>query len=247
MKIAIFNNVNNKDKSNALESLIKLSSPRQDFFLLVILSVFMATIGLHQNNVAIIIGSMLIAPVLYPILGIAMGTVMADSQLIIRSIRTFSKSLLIGIVIAALVTLFFNGSEITAQAITPEILLRIKPSLADAITAIIAGLAASFALVKPKLSETLPGVAISVSLVPPLAVVGIGIASLSWSITSGALILLLINILGILFACVMVFSIMNFYVNRQVADNVIKKEDKKIEKENNGDDNEKNKDSNEKS
>ncbi|MBD3328663.1 TIGR00341 family protein [Candidatus Peregrinibacteria bacterium] len=220
-----------KDKNNAISDLITHSTPRQDFFLFLIFSVCMSTIGLLQNNVAIIIGSMLIAPVLYPILGIAMGTVMANKLLIFRSVRTFFSSFILAIGAGALVTLFFhipaNGDFFE---LTPELYLRITPTLADAAVAVIAGLAASFALVKPQLSESLPGVAISVALVPPLAAVGIGITQLDLAIITGALIQFLINTLGILFACVTVFSLMNFYVKSDIAEEVIKEEDKELKK-----------------
>lgn len=235
MRVSIFDNINNTDKSEAVDKLITQSTPRQEFLLLVILSVLMATIGLIQNNVATVIGSMLIAPVLYPILGIAMGIVMANGKLIFRSLGTLAKSIIIGLGTSILVTLFIYvpGSQ-NAFQLTQEIALRMDPSLADVAIAIVAGLAASFALVKPQLSEALPGVAISVALVPPLAVVGVGIAVQDFVIASNALVLFAINILGIMFACVMVFSIMNFYVQRSEAKQVIKKEDKKLEKEING-------------
>lgn len=235
MRISVFDSIKTQDKANAIDMLITNSTPRQDFFLLVILSVLMATTGLLQNNIAIIIGSMLIAPVLYPILGIAMGIVMADAKLIFRSLGTLSKSFIVGIAAAIIVTIFTaTPGVVTSFAITPEIALRANPSLSDAFIAIIAGMAASFALVKPQLSETLPGVAISVALVPPLATFGIGLALQDVAIASNAFILFNINVLGILFAAVMVFSIMNFYVHKTVANEVIKKEDRKLEKEENG-------------
>lgn len=234
MRISVFDNIDNKSKSEAVDKLITNSTPRQDFFLLVILSILMATVGLLTNNVAIVIGSMLIAPVLYPIMGIAMGIVMANAKLIYRSLGTLGTSLLIGLAAAIVVTLlaYVPGSGYVFE-VTPEITLRTNPALSDVAIAIFAGLAASFALVKPQLSETLPGVAISVALVPPLSVFGIGLAVQDLVIASNGFILLLINILGILFACVMVFSIMNFYVQRSEAKEVIKEEDRKLEKENN--------------
>lgn len=233
MKITVFDNIKHEDKSRAIEVLIKYSTPFQSFFLMVMLSVLMATIGLLMNNTAVVIGSMLIAPVLYPLLGLAMGIVMADAKLIFRSLNTFFKSIFFGILAATVVTLFMVPG-ITNFELTPEILSRTTPSLPDATIAIIAGLAASFALAKPTMSETLPGVAISVALVPPLATVGIGIATLSWTVTSGAVILLLANSLGIIFASVIVFSIMNFYVKRNIAIEVVKEEDKELAKVNSG-------------
>lgn len=231
MRISIFDNIKTKEKDDAIEVLVKRSTPYQDYFFRVLLALFMASLGLLMNNVAIIIGSMLIAPVLYPIMGLAMGTVMADAKLIYRSLGTFFKSITIGVIGAAVVALLmFPPGGTLPLLLTPEILMRTQPTLPDAAIAIIAGLAASFALVKPELSESLPGVAISVALVPPLGVAGIGIASLNFDIAIGSLILFFVNALGILFACVMVFSIMNFYADRSVAKKAVTKEDKELEK-----------------
>jgi len=138
MKIVIFDNITNKEKADAIEKLIKQSSPSQDFFLLVVLSVVMASIGLLMNNVAVIIGSMLIAPVLFPILGIAMGVVMVDRKLIGRSFGVLLKSFIIAVVASAVVTLFMYPYN-EDWYLTSEILLRINPGLQDAVIALIAG------------------------------------------------------------------------------------------------------------
>lgn len=228
MPLALFNNLTEKDKSRAIENLIESSAPKQDFFLMVILSILMATFGLLLNSSAIIIGSMLIAPILYPILSLSLGIIMSDPKLISRSLYTILKSLALGIAAAAIITLFFNNSD---QGMNDEIIARTQPSLAYAGVAIIAGLAAAFALVKPQLSETLPGIAISVALIPPLAVSGIGIARLDWNVVSSSLILFIINACGIVFVSMIVFSLMNFYVKRKLAETAIKKEEKNLEAE----------------
>lgn len=93
MNITLFTELTEKEKAQAIEDLIYNASPRQDFFLMVVLSVLMATFGLLLNSPAVIIGSMLVAPILFPILGLSMGIVMVDSQLIGRSIGTLLKSM----------------------------------------------------------------------------------------------------------------------------------------------------------
>ena len=113
----------------------------------------------------------------------------------------------------------------------PEILARTQPSLIYGTVAMIAGLAASFALIKPQLSATLPGTAISVALIPPLAVTGIGVARFDWGMITNSFILFLINAIGIIFASMVVFSLMHLYVKRDVASKTIKKENLAIEKE----------------
>lgn len=182
----------------------------------------MATFGLLLNSSAVVIGSMLVAPILFPILSLGLGITMSDKLLISRSLSTILKSMLIGIISAMLATLFFASKN--SAVISEEIMARTEPSLAYAVIAIIAGFAASFALVKPRLNETLPGIAISVALIPSLAVVGIGIALLRWDIISSSLMLFTVNAFGIIFISTINFSLMNFYVKRKVADKVIKQE-----------------------
>jgi uncharacterized hydrophobic protein (TIGR00271 family) len=222
MAIVLFNNLTNKDKSEAIKHLIKASTPRQDFFFMTVLAVLTATFGLLLNNSAVIIGSMLIAPILYPILSLSLGITMSDSKLIYRSSYTLVKSSILGVLSAAAATLLFTGRF---TEITPEILLRTYTSLPYVVIAIIAGLAGSFALVKPQLNETIPGIAISVALIPPLAVVGIGIAKFSWTIVSGSLLLYLVNVTGIVFASMLVFSLMDLYRKRGEADRTADEED----------------------
>lgn len=226
--LILFNTLTNKDKSEAVERLIKGSTPSQDFFLMIILSILTAAFGLLLNNVAIIIGSMLIAPILYSVLSLSLGIIMSDIKLISRSFYTILKSVAFGAIAAALVTLLFS-SQFTE--ITPEITSRIQPTLPYVVIAIIAGLAGSFALVKPQLSETLPGIAISVALIPPIAVVGIGLARFNWTIISGSLLLFLVNTIGVVFASMITFSLMNFYVKRGEANETVEKEDRKMERE----------------
>ncbi|PIR73846.1 MAG: TIGR00341 family protein [Candidatus Moranbacteria bacterium CG10_big_fil_rev_8_21_14_0_10_35_21] len=225
---SLFNNLTEQDKCQAIEKLVSSSAPRTDFFLMIILAITMATFGLLLNSAAIIIGSMLIAPMLYSILSLSMGIIMSDFNLISRSFYTTLKSIAFAIGASILITIFFSSGDFVPNA---EIMARTQPSLAYGAVAIIAGLAASFAMVKPHLNETLPGIAVSVALVPPLATTGIGIALLDWNIISNSLVLFLINVVGIIFASMLIFSLMNFYVKRSLANEAMQKEEILIEQE----------------
>jgi uncharacterized hydrophobic protein (TIGR00271 family) len=225
----LFKNLTDKDKSEAVKRLITESTPDRDFFLMVVLSVLMATFGLILDNSSVVIGSMLIAPILSPIVSFSLGLVMSDQKLISRSLRTLLSAAGLSIVASVVVSLFFSVPDI----LNTEILSRIKPSLAYACIAFISGFAVSFALVTPSMSVTLPGVAIAVALVPPLAVIGIGIAKFNWEVISGSLLLFLINVVGIVLASMVNFSLMNLYVKRNVAHQTIKDEDKRLEVEEN--------------
>jgi len=168
MNLNFIGALSEKEKTKAVESLIYHSSPRPEFFLMIILSVLMATYGLLLNSATVVIGSMLIAPILFPILGLSMGIVMVNSKLISRSVFTLIKSMFWSVSAATIVTLFYNSPE---AVLTTEVLARTEVSLAYAAISFIAGLAGSFALINPKLNESLPGIAISVALIPPLAVI----------------------------------------------------------------------------
>ncbi len=225
MKITLFNDVTGEEKKNTIETLIGRSFPSQIFFLMIILSVSMAAFGLLLDNSSVVIGSMLIAPILYPILSCSMAIIMSDYKLLTRSLATSLKAVVLSVSVSAIVALFFSSGE---NVLTKEILSRAQPSLLYSAIAFIAGLAVSFSLVKPELNETLPGVAISVALIPPLAAVGIGIAKLNWFIVTNATVLFLVNCLGIIFANMVVFSLMNFYVKKGIAQRALMEKEKLV-------------------
>jgi len=218
--------VNEDAKEKAIETLVAESTPDFDFFLFIVISTVMATFGLLANSAAVVIGSMLLAPILYPVLSFALGVSISDGKLLARSLATLGQATLIGVISAALVTLFFgDGGE------TFEIMSRTEPSLLYFAIALLAGFAIVFTLVKPKLSATLPGVVVSVALLPPLAVVGVGLAYTDWSIMSGSIILFLVNIAGIFFAALATLSLMSVYREKKVVSATIQEEDARVEKE----------------
>lgn len=229
MIFSMFRNVEEKEKSEAIENLICESTPRREFFMMVILSIAMSTCGLLLNSAAVIIGSMLIAPILSPILSLSLGIVMSDYKLIKRSFYTLLKSILFSLAAAVIIALFLLPQE---YGMTPEIESRTEVSIVYIIIAMVAGVAASFAYVKTNLNKTLPGVAISVAIIPPLAVCGIGIAMLDWDVISKSFFLFGSNIVGIIFASTIVFSLMNIGNKKKIAEVIVKKEDKELEKEN---------------
>ncbi len=225
----LFSSITDEQKNAAVENLFAHSTPNNDFFLMVILSVLMATLGLLIDSSAVIVGSMLIAPILYPMLGLAMGIIMSDFSLTSKSFVTIIKAAILSIAVAAIVTLLFSSET---ASYTSEIISRTKPSLIYAFIGAVAGFAAAFATTKPKLTETLPGVAISVALIPPLAVVGIGLARLDIAVFFSSLLLFLVNAAGVIFTAAIVFSLMNFYEKRNIAKKTVKEGEAEIKKEN---------------
>jgi len=172
-----------------------------NFISLLILSTIVASIGLIQNNVAIIIGAMVIAPLLGPNLAFSFAISIGSSKLMYSAIKTIVFGLFISIVIPMLIAYFsnnsFDGSELISRTIVDF------DSLALALAS---GAAASLSLTTG-LSSVLVGVMVSVALLPPAVVFGIMIGSGNTQLAIGAGILLLINIVSINLASKVVFFI----------------------------------------
>ncbi len=120
------------------------STPDFDYFYMVALSIGMATLGLIADSGSIVIGSMLIAPVLYPILSFSVGMVMSDYKVLSRAVYTIFKSVTLGLVVSILVALMFAHNIVPSE----EILNRTEPSLLYLFVAIVAGMAVSYTLAK---------------------------------------------------------------------------------------------------
>lgn len=223
---ARFRAIDEKDKSAVVRKLLQSSTLNFDFLYLTGLSVLMATFGLLVNSPSIVIGSMLIAPLLYPILGVALGLVMSNNEVLTRSLVTFGKAMLVGLALSIGVTFLFGDGTVTE-----EILLRTEPSIIHFLVAVVAGAAVAFTLAQPEWSEAFPGIAISVALIPPLSVVGIGIAMFDMKVIAGSLEMLVVNLFGIIFAAMVSFSLMNLYEKQNIAKSTIKKAEAAQQKE----------------
>jgi uncharacterized hydrophobic protein (TIGR00271 family) len=190
-------------------------TPDFDFFLLVLLSAVIATLGLLTNSAAVIIGAMLVAPLMSPIIGIGLASLTGDARLFSDSSVALARGALLAITMAALLTWANRFLPfITLQEIPGEVLSRTHPSPIDLTVALAGGLAAAFALAMPSISAALPGVAIATALMPPLCTVGVGIAMTRWDMAGGALLLFLTNAVTIAFAAMLVFFALGFAPKR---------------------------------
>lgn len=213
------------EKSLPLEDLDELmvggSIPSFGFYFMLFLSAVIATLGLLANSAPAIIGAMIIAPLMAPIISFAYSIDIFDWKLARRSVITIITGVLlviaVGFLCTTLVGIRFAGTEI---------LSRTSPTLLDLGVAIAAGAAAAFSFTRQSIATSIAGVAISVALVPPLAVTGIGLAygrsaftDVGLSLTElglfsggndialGSFILFATNLLGIvLFACLVFLS-----------------------------------------
>ena len=163
-----------------------------DFVALIALSSLIASLGLIQNSAAVVIGAMLVAPLMTPMIGAGLGLVQGNIRLTINA----TKSIIFGF-LAALFIGIVTGL-IACSAPTQEILARGEPNTLDLLVAIFSGVAASYAVSRPNLSGALPGVAISAALVPPITSSGIAISLGDIYLAQGAAMLFGTNLIAII-------------------------------------------------
>ena len=175
------------------------------FWALLLLAAVIATAGVVTDSTATVIGAMIVAPLMTPILGMVLSTVTADP-------RNLGVSfLLVATGACAVIALGWLLGQLTpvpvVAATNSQVAGRVDPTLGDLIAALATGAVGSFALVRDDVSDTLPGVAIAISLVPPLAVVGLTLESGAPKQALGALLLFLTNFGAILLTGLIVMAI----------------------------------------
>ena len=204
-------NISPERRGEVQVQLRNASQPGFDFFLLVVLSCVIATLGLLIDSPATIIGAMLVAPLMSPIIGLGLSSLTGDGKLMRDALTALFRGALLAILISFLLSWGNRALPfISNQDIPLEVLNRTHPSPIDLAVALAGGLAAAYALAQPNLSAALPGVAIATALMPPLCTVGIGIALNRWDITGGALLLFVTNAVTIIFAATLVFFALGF-------------------------------------
>lgn len=164
-------------------------SPRYAF--MTMMSAGIAVLGLLLSSPAVVIGAMLISPLMSPILGFGFSLALFDFAELRRSL----KALIIGAVAAVAFTALIVAVS-PLQAPTAEIVARTRPNLFDLGVALFAALAGTFAIIRGR-GETIVGVAIATALMPPLAVVGYGIATHNAAVAAGSLALFVTNFITI--------------------------------------------------
>ena len=198
-------------------AIVKLEHWVYRFTIMLTLSVIVAVMGLSLNSAAVVIGAMLLAPLMQPVL--AAGACL--------SMALFSKSLVSLARVTAATTwciaIAYAISWILPEAdLTPEVLARTQPDIKDLVVALAAGTAGAYATVRSDVSSSLPGVAVAVALVPPLGAVGIALEHGDAGLAYGALLLYITNLTAIIFASIVVFVITGFVPHRRLSDNLLR-------------------------
>ena len=181
------------------------SSQTSAFWAMLALSAVIATAGVIADSTATVIGAMIIAPLATPIMGVALSLVLRDRLLNRRSLRVVVLGLLLVVGIGVVGALFLPATfDLLANG---QVTSRTSPTLVDLVAAVATGLVGAIGLARRDVSDVLPGVAVAISLVPPLAVSGVCLGQGSAGLAAGAFILFLSNVLAMILAGTAVFAV----------------------------------------
>ena len=175
------------------------------FWILLILAAIIAAAGVVADSTATVIGAMIVAPLMTPILGTMLSVVLADRTNLVRSILLVAAGAATAIAIGWLIGLLVTTDVVAAT--NSQVAGRVHPRLIDLLAAFATGVVGSIALVRRDIADTLPGVAIAISLVPPLSVVGLTLESGEPREAFGALLLFATNVTAILLSGIIVMSL----------------------------------------
>jgi len=208
------------DHHAVIDTLVMESSPRRTFLTMIFISSLIATLGLLNESVTIVIGAMLVAPLHWPMLGISLGIVVRDWRMIKLSVFSIALSVVVAIATAIVITFFYVPLGADLQ------IVREARYGFMGLVALGAGAAAAFAVCYAHIKEAVTGVAISVALLPPLVGIGIGLGGSDWSIMRHSAEIFLINFGGVVTISLIVFLLLGFHKHRQETEAAVKKEER---------------------
>lgn len=197
--------MNVQERSDAYIRIRRSARPKIDFFVLIGLSALIAALGLIISSPAVVIGAMLVAPLMSPIVGTGLAAVLGDIRFLKLAITTTGKGVLLAILLGMAAGLLHLN-----QPLTPELMARTQPTLIDLAIALFSGLAGAFAICRSDAAGALPGVAIAAALVPPLATVGITLVDGDFRSAFGSMLLFTTNFVAISAATAIMFLILGF-------------------------------------
>jgi uncharacterized hydrophobic protein (TIGR00271 family) len=148
---------------------------------------------------------MLLAPLMGPLVSMSMAILRNDGKMLSKALRIFSVGTGLTLFVAAITAMFLPFEQTTG-----EIQARLQPNLLDLGVAIISGFAAAYAHARESIQKSLPGVAVAVALMPPACVIGIGLGWFDWAVISGAALLFITNLVGIVLAGAVAFLALGF-------------------------------------
>jgi len=203
------------ERRAVIDQLFPRGMPGRQFFTrfvsLMMLSTAIAVFGILSDSTAVVIGAMLVAPLMFPVLGGAAAIVMGWPRRILHRAILVAAGSVLAVALAAAISFLVPGRVTPLPA---ELMARTSPNLLDLGIALAAGAAGAYGQVRRHAAEALTGVAVAVALVPPLAVVGITLQLTEWQFAVGAALLFLANVVGIVIAASATFLAAGFVPGR---------------------------------
>lgn len=175
------------------------------FWVLLVLSTAIATLGVLADSTAVVIGAMLVAPLMTPIMGVSAGIVNGWMRRVSTSFATVAGGVVVSITTAWIITVW--APQLIPLSANSQVISRVSPTLIDMMIAVAAGAAGAYATVDKRVSSSITGVAIAVALVPPLAVVGVTLQDTAYNDALGAFLLFATNLVSIILIAAVVFVI----------------------------------------
>lgn len=218
-----FKNGHNENKKIFISNIINSSTPNVDFYVMVILSSIITSLGIIADNLPLVIAGMIVAPLLSPILAMSLGFTIFKPKLVWRSIKIMLLSIILSISVSFLVGLMFKIENHHLALVD-----KMNISWITFFIALIAGVTASYAWTRVNSKDYLSGIAIAVTIIPPLTASGLSVSCLDSVLFERVFGFFLMNLLGIFLGGIIVFSSMNFYKVKKVVDKEIKKEELQI-------------------
>jgi len=175
------------------------------FWVLLILSTAIATLGIMADSTAVVIGAMLVAPLMTPIMGVSVAIVNGWPRRVSLAFATVAGGVAVSVSVAWILAAWVP--QLVPIAANSQITSRIAPTMIDLLIAVAAGAAGAYATIDKRVSSSITGVAIAVALVPPLGVVGIMLKAGEFGDANGALLLFLTNLVAIILTASFVFVV----------------------------------------
>ena len=202
--------ITKKTLKKAQEStFVTVVEPKQQyssFIIRIVLSSIIATGGIATDSTAVVVGSMIIAPLMSPMIGVALAAVLGRPRSTMRALGITAFGMLLCVLISFLMALILPfGVDLTTNS---QVVSRMSPRLVDLIIALASSLMASIVIMRDDIPDALAGVAISASIVPPLCVVGVSLAESNLVAALGAFLLFLTNFFSIQIAGMATFAIL---------------------------------------
>ncbi|MDY0136223.1 MAG: TIGR00341 family protein [Thiomicrospira sp.] len=203
--LSFFPRASDDDFKDVFVSLRAGAQFSESYIVLMVLSTLLAATGLFMSSAPVIIGAMILAPLMSPIISLSMGVVRYENNLMFSAL----KSIFWGSLVALLVAMLFTWM-MPLHTLTPEIEARLNPNVLDLMVAVVSGIAGAYASARSEVAKSLAGVAIAVALIPPLSVTGIGLGWGDMDIVIGSFLLFLTNLVGITLAAAITFIVLGY-------------------------------------